>query len=79
MEYTGYLVSIDVAPQIQFKAKFMFQGDSKLEIFLNEGRKLLIVCSRFSNKIPDYVCTCVNTNFILIYRHRCILTASTVE
>lgn len=37
MEYTGYLVSIDVTPQIQLKVTFVFQGDSKLEIFLNGG------------------------------------------
>lgn len=37
MEYTGYLVSIDVTPQIKFKVIFVFQGDSKLEIFLNGG------------------------------------------
>lgn len=34
MEYTVYLVSIDVTPQIQFKVAFVFQADSKLEIFL---------------------------------------------
>lgn len=70
MEYAGYLASIDVTPQIQFKVAFVFQGDSKLEIFPEwRCRKLLIVCSRFSNKIPDFVCTCVNIYFILTYRH----------
>lgn len=37
MEYSGYLVSTDVTPQIQFKVAFVFQGDSKLEMFLNGG------------------------------------------
>lgn len=37
MEYTGYLVNIDVTPQIQFEVMLMFQEDSEQDVFLNGG------------------------------------------
>lgn len=35
VEYTGYLVNIDITPQIQFKVTSMFQEGSEQDVFLN--------------------------------------------
>lgn len=37
MEYTHYLVNIDITTQIQFKVTFVFQEDSAQDVFLNRG------------------------------------------
>lgn len=35
MEYTGYLVNIDITPQIQFKVTSVFQEGSEQDVLLN--------------------------------------------
>lgn len=70
MEYRGYLVSIDVTPQNSIQSNVCVSGRFQTGNFPEWGcRKLLIACSRFRNKIPDYVCTYVSIYFIMTYRH----------